>query len=156
MEEYRDIKGYEGLYSVSNHGNVYSHRSNKVLKPGNNNRYLHIGLFKDRKAHTLMIHTLVAMTFLDHKPDGTHKVVIDHIDNIATNNHLSNLQLVTHRHNSTKDRVRKNGLPTGAYPKGSRFTSAIGINGKLVYLGIFDTAKEASNAYQSALANIEH
>lgn len=47
-EIWKDIKGYEEFYSVSNSGKIFSKRQNKVMKVGNNgNGYLYIG-FKKR------------------------------------------------------------------------------------------------------------
>jgi len=155
MEEYRDIEGYEGLYSVSDHGNVYSHKTNKVLKPKSNkiNRK-RVGLSKPGIIENKRISQLVAMAFLGHVPNGI-TIVVDHIDNNPANDHLSNLQLISTRLNTSKDKVKKNGLPTGVYQRKNRFHTRICINGIRVTLGTFDTAEEASNAYQNALANIE-
>lgn len=41
------------------------------------------------------VHLLVAESFLNHKTDGTNKIVVDHIDNDKTNNKLENIQLIT-------------------------------------------------------------
>lgn len=50
---------------------------------------------------------LMAMTFLGHKPKKG--LVIDHIDNDKSNDKLENLQIITHRENSTKERKPKSG-----------------------------------------------
>ena len=156
MEEYRDIPDYEGLYSVSNYGNVYSYRNDRILKQSNNSHgYLQVGLMKNSKQKTMTVHMLVAMAFLGHIPDGTTKIIVDHIDNDKTNNHASNLQLTTNRHNISKDRVRKDDLPTGVYISPSkRFRSKITIDRKQISLGTFDTPEEASEAYQTAVDKI--
>tara|TARA_R100000951_G_C2552280_1_gene152869 strand:+ start:83 stop:628 length:546 start_codon:yes stop_codon:yes gene_type:complete len=152
MENYRDVPGYEGLYSVSDHGNVYNHRTNRVLK-ANNSGYPIVNLCKDSKRKSHHIHKLVAMAFLDHMPGG-YTTIVDHIDNDKTNNHISNLQLTTVRHNTSKDQVSKYDLPTGVTRNKKRFMSRIQHNGQRIYLGTYITIEEASNAYQSYLKSI--
>ena len=44
------------------------------------------------------------MAFLNHKPNG-NKLVVDHINNVKTDNRLSNLQIITQRKNTSKDRT---------------------------------------------------
>jgi mevalonate pyrophosphate decarboxylase len=63
METWKPIPNYEGLYEVSNLGNVKSLRFNKekILKPSkNNNGYFFVGLCKNCKSKTRTIHQLVA------------------------------------------------------------------------------------------------
>lgn len=83
MEEWRDIKGYEGLYQVSNIGNVRSvthttvHRDGKVVRyegktltPHNgDNGYKCVNLSKNGLVNLANVHRLVAETFLP-KDDG--------------------------------------------------------------------------------------
>ena len=92
------------------------------------------------------------MTFLNHVPSG-HKFVVDHKNNNSLDNRLKNLQIITHRENSTKDRKRN--LPTGVSFKGNKYQARIQINGKNKHLGYFLTPEEASNAYQNHLKLIE-
>lgn len=33
IEIWKDVKGFEGLYQVSNYGRVYSKITNKIMKP---------------------------------------------------------------------------------------------------------------------------
>jgi hypothetical protein len=50
-EEYREIKGYEGLYYISESGKLYSHRSKRTLKRCGDEYGFHIvKLYKDGKA----------------------------------------------------------------------------------------------------------
>ena len=64
MEEFREVKGYEGLYWVSNLGNI---KSKKGLKKAsfNSNGYLQVTLFNKNKRETITVHKLVALAFLD-------------------------------------------------------------------------------------------
>lgn len=91
MEIWKDIKGYEGLYEVSNLGRVKSKR--KILKPING-EYLKVGLSKNGIQKTLYIHRLVAETFL-----GKSNLQVNHKDEDKHNNNIENLEFVTHREN---------------------------------------------------------
>ena len=161
-EEFRSVPGYEGLYEVSNFGTVKSlsngkGRKEKILKPalvGSIGKYYYgLQLCKNGKSKTIKIHILVAMAFLGHVPDGTVKIVVDHIDNNKLNNHVSNLQLISNRENLSKD--KKNG--TSKYPgvcwnkATNKWATNIAINGKLKHLGLFTSEEEAAEVYQNAL-----
>lgn len=103
-EIYKDIEGYEGLYQVSNYGNVKSLISKKVLKPLEVKGYLQIGLHKDKKKKLYKIHRLVADTFLDN-PNKYEEV--NHIDEDKTNNNVTNLEWCTHFYNINYSQSKK-------------------------------------------------
>ena len=92
-EMWLDIEGYEGLYSVSNMGRVFSHITNKILKGSPNDvGYLDIALHKNKKRKTFRIHNLVGNAFVGKREGGlTH----DHIDRNNQNNCADNLRLAT-------------------------------------------------------------
>ena len=100
-EEFKDVKGYEGIYKVSNLGRVKNSKD-KLLKPSpNRGGYYLVNLFKDGKAKSYYIHDLVAEHFLSepsgYNPDGTpfrSRPEIDHIDSTKSNNRASNLRWV--------------------------------------------------------------
>lgn len=105
LEIWRDIRGYEGKFQVSNYGRVKSlkrvlTRSNghkqtineKILKPSVSNKgYYMVGL--DGK--TCTIHRLVAETFLD-------ELVVNHKNGIKTDNRIDNLEFVSQKDNTIK------------------------------------------------------
>ena len=63
-ETWKDIRGYEGLYQVSNFGNVRNKKF-KILKPRKNkNGYFQVNLSKNNKHKNYYIHRLVAIMFL--------------------------------------------------------------------------------------------
>ena len=101
-EIYKDIKDLEGLYQVSNFGNVMSlnfHRSGKpkLMKPSKNTKgYLFVNLCKNGKRKMFTIHRLVAETFL---PNPDNLPEINHIDEDKTNNSVDNLEYCTHEYN---------------------------------------------------------
>lgn len=95
-EVWKDIKGYEGLYQVSNLGRVLSIRNNRILKPysdkaGKGYYYIHLKRGKNSK-----IHRLVAQAFL---PNPENKDTVNHIDGNTKNNQLNNLEWATHQEN---------------------------------------------------------
>ena len=167
QEEFRSIPGYEGYYEISNLGNVKSLEreflingkypgtvKEKILKPDFTDKgYQRVDLYKDGKSRHIKNHVLVAMAFLGHKPDGTHKIVVDHIDNNPLNNHVSNLQLISQRENSSKDKKNGSSQYTGVIrnKNANKWQSYIKINGKQKHLGLFVSEEEAHEAYQKAL-----
>lgn len=92
QEIWKDIPEYEGLYQISNLGNIHGLRYNRVrllrqtVKP---NGYLKIELYKNKKKKTLHVHRLVAITFLLKK---TRLNEVNHKDGNKTNNCVNNLE----------------------------------------------------------------
>lgn len=100
MEEiWKDIKGYEGLYQVSNMGRVKAINKEKTLKLIKcTNGYLKIGLYKNRKPKTFLVHRLVAQAFID----NTKKYpCVNHKDENKTNNYANNLEWCSIKQNNS-------------------------------------------------------
>ena len=152
MEEiYKDVPGYEGLYQVSNYGNVK--RDNRILKPIDNGQgYYFVTLSKNNKRKTHKIHQLVAVVFLNHVRDG-YNTVINHIDNNPLNNYVGNLEIVSPRYNSTCHRTD---VGASWHKRDKKWSSKIFVDGKSKHLGNFNTKEEAVEAYQKALATIKN
>ena len=102
MEEiWKDIQGYEGVYQVSNTGNVRSldrviavkNGTRKlrgvVLSPRNISGYLQVILYNNKKQENHYIHRLVATQFLPIIPG---KEVVNHLNGIKTDNAVTNLE----------------------------------------------------------------
>ena len=106
QEVWKDIKGYEGQYQVSNKGRVKSlsrvtsdGRSivDKILKSGKNSvGYLIVNLYKDGQLRSYLIHRLVANAFTD---NSENKPEVNHIDENKENNCVNNLEWVTRKEN---------------------------------------------------------
>ena len=155
MEVFKDIPNYEGLYQVSNLGNVKSLRKGLILKGYKDSRgYVNIKLQEKGIKKYYRIHQLLAITFLNHNPNG-YSIVVDHIDNNKENNNLNNLQVISQRENLSKD---KKGLSkyVGVNWNNSakKWVARISINGKRKFLGYFSEQKEASEAYNIELSLI--
>lgn len=89
----RNIKGFEGLYTVNALGKIYSARNDKYLVASQDRfGYLKVNLSKDGKFSQMKVHKIVAETFLGERPNGAQ---INHIDEDKTNNCVWNLEYVT-------------------------------------------------------------
>jgi len=104
MEEeiWKDIPGYEGLYMVSNLGNVkslnYMHTHKEhLLSPGISKGYLIVVLRNNNKSKNMLVHRLVYQSFNGEIPEG---MTVNHIDEDKTNNKLNNLNLLTRAENN--------------------------------------------------------
>lgn len=124
-EIWKDVVGYEGIYKVSNLGRVKSISKLKyngriyfmtkeimMCQSNDSSGYKFIALTNNGKMKSKRVHQLVAMAFLDHVPCG-FKLVVDHINNIKSDNRLCNLQILTHQANilkyhSNKRRLKEN------------------------------------------------
>ena len=106
MEEWRDIKGYEGLYQVSNTGKVKSlgngksnnsnNNKERILKGKEDKGYLKVNLYKDGKRKSYLVHVLVATAFLEN-PEGYTE--LNHKDEDKTNNCVENLEYCSRSYN---------------------------------------------------------
>ena len=119
MEVWRDIEGYEGLYQVSNLGNIKSlafgpknhpnvQPQERLLKISKSSTgYMHVQLYKEGISSTKLVHKLVASTFID---NPYNKPEVNHIDSNRTNNNVENLEWVTRTENmrhAANNRIRK-------------------------------------------------
>ena len=95
FETYKDVKGYEGLYQISNLGNV-KNKHGLTLKPRVIRGYLTAHLSKSGKAKNVRVHRLVAEAFI---PNPDNLPVVNHIDCNKTNNNSNNLEWCSHSHN---------------------------------------------------------
>ena len=108
MEIFKDIVGYEGLYQVSNKGNIKTlvsrYKGIDILTPGITTAgYKIVTLCKNKKRETVTIHRAVCIAFL-----GNKNLCVNHKDGDKTNNNLENLEWVTYKENT--QHAMKNGL----------------------------------------------
>ena len=105
MEIFKDIKGFEGLYQVSNYGRVKSLGNGgsnasreKILKPQKDRYgYLRVNLCKEGKLKNHKIHRLVAQAFI---PNHNNYPIINHKDENKQNNRVDNLEFCTSKYNN--------------------------------------------------------
>lgn len=96
-EIWKDVADYEGLYIVSNYGNVanikYDNRSPRLLKRFiNGSGYYYVSLRKDGENRNMLIHRLVAASFI---PNPENKPQVNHKDGNKLNPRADNLEWVT-------------------------------------------------------------
>ena len=170
-EIWKDIPGYEGIYQASTKGNIkslsrkiwternkcFSIKKERILKPIlSTTGYFIVGLCYDGRTKQISIHQLVAIVFLNHKLNGTHEIVVDHINNIKTDNRIENLQLVTHRKNCSKDIKNKSSQYVGVswHKPMNKWKATICINKIKIHLGYFEKEIEAYNVYLNKLLSV--
>lgn len=114
-EIWKDIKGYESLYQVSDFGRIkslnYNHtKREQILKPHKDNRKrLHVILHKNGVRKTSHVHKLVMEAFVGPCPKGME---ICHNDGNPENNYIKNLRYDTHK-NNIKDKIKHGTLLYG-------------------------------------------
>lgn len=108
-EIWRDIKGYEGLYQVSNLGRVRNKKRNRVISQHNRSHgYLGVMLYdvnrdKDGHGKHFSVHRLVATAFI---PNTNNYPEVNHIDENKQNNRASNLEWCTRLYNMNAGTVQ--------------------------------------------------
>ena len=142
----KQIPGWEGRYSITVSGSVWSHAWKRWRKPLNNRGYLYANLKRNGKQSMIAVHRLVAMTYIGAKSSDA----IDHIDRNPSNNHHSNLRIAT----QTQNRANARGwLSLGNKFKGVfKYTKNGGWVAQICSkrLGTFPDAVSAAKAYDDA------
>jgi len=173
-EIWKDVPGYEGYYKVSNLGRVRSLDRTITLSDGRvrqikeksigairDNGYRYVSLSKDNTSKPTTVAQVVAIAFLNHKPDG-HTLVVDHINGDRTDDRACNLRIVTNRENNSScyrsDRGRLSSRFTGVHWSNSvkKWLARIKYKGISHSLGCFAIESDASDAYQKALSKIKN
>ena len=148
--EWRDVVGYEGLYSVSNTGLVKSIErkrwngvglqtvTEKILKPYiQNSGYEMVSLWMNNRGKSLLVHRIVASAFLGSQP----QMDVNHKDGCKTNNVLSNLEWTTRKINV--NHAFKRGLASNNHSRKLILNVETGI----FYNGVSEANKAMGSCY---------
>lgn len=169
-EEWRDVKGFEGIYQVSNKSRVKS-VDRFVICEGDNTRleyqkffkgkilkqiigptgYKVVHLRRGKVSKMVKVHRLVAIAFIENPnnyPD------VNHINSIKTDNTSSNLEWCTpsqnsrHSYNVDKNFRNYTGKPRGInfHPRTKTWMAKMMFNTEMIFLGYH---KEKSSAYKA-------
>ena len=146
-EIWKPAFGFESLYVVSNLGNIQSTtRYKKALKLyEDKDGYLYVKLYKNKKPNHILVHRIVAKTFI---PNPLNKAAVNHIDFNKKNNCVDNLEWVTHKENilwsHSNHRYHKKGKTVYQYDINNNFIKK------------WNSIKEASEALNIQISNISY
>ena len=117
MANWKDVKGYEGLYLVSDEGEVYSLprivnngrgtyvTGGRLLKPGKRAQYYSFVILSDgENIEHKSLHRLVAEAFI---PNPNDYPEVNHIDENTDNNAANNLEWCTRQYNIDYSKSKK-------------------------------------------------
>ncbi len=144
----RWIPGFEGSYSATPDGTIWSHRNTKgnprkkpmALKQfGRGGKLSYRAVrFTDGKNH--YVHQLILQTFVGPTPAGKQ---VDHLNGIRDDNRLENLEYKTSSENNRNKRAYNKLGEKFIYPARNRFQVIAKVNGKLKAFGSRKTIEEA-------------
>ena len=107
IRTWKDIKGYEGLYQVSNLGEIRSKHTGKWIKlkcSPVNKRYRKVILCDNEKREAKLVHRLVAEVFI---PNTNSLPYVNHKDENPSNNMAVNLEWCTQKYNMNYGTVKE-------------------------------------------------
>lgn len=111
-------------------------------------KYALAHIWKDGKRLTVYLHQLI----IGHLPGSAKDIEIDHWDGDGLNNQRYNLRLATHAQNAANCKRHSDKASSrykGVYPHWNKWTVYIKSNYKLLYVGVYDTEREAALAYDA-------
>jgi hypothetical protein len=124
---WKDAKGFENYYEVSNNGQVKRKKGVTIYKDGrkaifsetilkqskNKKGYFRVYLSVNSKKTTISVHRLVALTFLE---NPLKKETVNHKDLDKENNNIENLEWMTNKENM------QHAFKNGVYKERDKYT----------------------------------
>lgn len=115
--EWKAIPRFNGLYLISENGEVFSTRTNRILKQQLSNvGYYRVEINIDGNAKRYGVHRLVAETFI---PNPENLPVVNHKDENPKNNNVCNLEWCTHQYNQNYGTCKERRVANTDYKTGS-------------------------------------
>lgn len=141
IETFLSVPGYEGLYEVSNLGNVKTLRKGRLLTQcSDKNGYKGVCLTKDGKSRTIQVHRLVAMAFI---PNPENLPEVNHKDESHDNNCVENLEWISKKGNRNYGTYRER-MSKSLKDSGTSNKSVSAYDKKtLVFVKSYDSITEA-------------
>lgn len=143
----KPIPGWEGEYSITQDGRVWSHHIRRFRTTTPRKGYPWVNLKKNGVQHGFAVHRLVAAVFLGATPEQQ----IEHRDGNRKNCHFRNLRTSTQTQNRGNSRGWKNKRSgsrfKGVFPYGKKWKAQVGLGGRTTYLGVFEKERDAARAY---------
>lgn len=168
QEVWKDYVGYEGLYRVSNYGDIFrlpklvvDSLGRKRFFPGHllkkyngAHGYEYVTLSKDGIEHSEFVQRIVALTFVENS-DPLHKTEVNHIDENKHNNRADNLEWVSSsenkRHGTARDRMLASRISNGSYGAEKK-VGKYGMDGTL--FALYKSASDAARQNKTDVSNI--
>eukprot|EP01040_Poterioochromonas_malhamensis_P006072 gene6072-6529_t len=146
-EVFRDVLDFS-KYEISNTGKLRNKRTGKFIKGKfDKDGYIQVGLYHkegeiEHKRKDFRMHRLVAVAFI---PNPNNKPLVDHIDGNKANNNVDNLRWASFSENvyNTKKHRKSATNVKGIYFENDKYRVRVGIDGKQLSLGSFNTLDEA-------------
>lgn len=147
----KDVVGYEGLYKVTEDGQVWSIKSNRFMAQQIQKGYYHVHLSKEGKAKYVSVHRIVAMAYVEN-PNPEEFNIINHKDENPLNNCYTNLEWCNKKYNDNYgNRNKKNSIS-------NRFSEKQGTEVRCIETGIvypsISEACRATNCYSHGIVNV--
>lgn len=124
-EIWRDIKGYEGIYQVSNFGRIRDIKGKTIKQQISKDGYFRVGLSFNHKRKYYFVHRLMAEVFL---PNPDNKKFVVHIDHDRKNNQISNLKWMDGWNNRPIYQFDRHGNFIGKYKSSVQAAKQTGIS----------------------------
>jgi hypothetical protein len=147
FEEWRDVKGFEGIYCVSNLGNLMSCKSgtwNILSEKNSKGGYFSLVLEYGNHKKYIRMHRLVYETFVGKIPKG-RKYHIHHKNHNKQDNRVENLKLVTAKQHYQEDIESRNLEGMKYYNQKVRPKKIVQMDLHRNVINVFNNCKEASD-----------
>lgn len=149
---WKNIFGFEGIYKISEYGDILNIISNKILSPYINNKgYKMIDLNKNGTRYRYLIHRLVAIHFV---PNPYNLPIVLHKDNVKLNIHYSNLKWGTYSENNAQS--IRDGLNFVPIPDNRKYYEIYGENERVFCFGANEVLNKLEYGSDSVVRNLLH